>query len=123
VENRGAAFGIFQGHTATLSAITGVLLAALTLAILLGKIKPDYLLWTFSVGLAGGVGNLTDRVLRGFVVDYLDFSALFGFPVFNLADVLVVCATFSALIYFMWLEPKSAQKSPPETAGESDAQP
>ncbi len=109
VENRGAAFGILQGHTAMLSAVTGALLAAIVLAILFDKLHPDFLLWSVSIGLAGGVGNLVDRISRGFVVDYLDFSALFGFPVFNLADCLVVCATASVLVYYIWLEPKAAK--------------
>ncbi len=109
VENRGAAFGIFQGQTAMLSAVTGVLLAAVVLAVLFDKLHPDFMLWSVSVGLAGGVGNLVDRVSRGFVVDYLDFSALFGFPVFNFADCLVVCATASVLVYYIWLEPKTVK--------------
>jgi len=40
--------------------------------------------------LAGGIGNLFDRVFRGFVVDYIDFTPLIKYPIFNLADVCVV---------------------------------
>jgi signal peptidase II len=54
--------------------------------------------------VAGGLGNLIDRVRQGFVVDYLDFSALFGFPVFNLADCCVVVGTILLLIYVFRLE-------------------
>lgn len=99
VENRGAAFGLFQDKTYLLSITSGILLLVILIALLLGKFKPDLLLWTVSVGIAGGIGNFYDRVIRGFVVDYLDFSALFGFPVFNLADCCVVVATFVILIY------------------------
>lgn len=101
VENRGAAFGIFQGKAMLLAVITGILLFAVVCAVASGAVKPDFLLWTVCIGLAGGLGNLYDRVMRGFVVDYLDFSALFGFPVFNFADCCVVCATFLILIYFL----------------------
>jgi signal peptidase II len=111
VENRGAAFGVFQGQTLMLSVVTEALLLAIAAAVALDKCKPDYLLWSISLGLAGGVGNLVDRVSRGFVVDYLDFSALFGFPVFNFADCLVVIATALVLFYFLALEPKTKQEA------------
>jgi signal peptidase II len=107
VENRGAAFGVFQGQTLMLSVVTAALLLAIAAAVALDKFKPDYMLWSISLGLAGGIGNLVDRVSRGFVVDYLDFSALFGFPVFNFADCLVVTATALVLAYFLLLEPKT----------------
>jgi signal peptidase II len=112
VENRGAAFGVFQGQTLMLSIVTAALLLVIAAAIAIGKVRPDYLLWSISLGLAGGVGNLVDRVSRGFVVDYLDFSALFGFPVFNFADCLVVTATALVLIYFLLLEPKAKAGEP-----------
>lgn len=116
VENRGAAFGIFQDKTALLSIISGILLLLITVALLVGKFRPGFLLWTVAVGLAGGVGNLIDRTLRGFVVDYLDFSALFGFPVFNFADCCVVVATTLILIYVIRTDAK-AVKSAREESG------
>ena len=51
---------------------------------------------------AGGIGNLYDRLVRGFVVDYVDVR-LIHFAVFNFADVLVVCGAIllgvSALVW------------------------
>jgi signal peptidase II len=114
VENRGAAFGLLQGQTVMLSVVTAALLLAIAAAVALDKVRPDFLLWSISLGLAGGVGNLVDRVSRGFVVDYLDFSSLFGFPVFNFADCLVVTATGFVLVYFLFLEPK-----PPKSESEA----
>ncbi|NLW12588.1 MAG: signal peptidase II [Clostridiaceae bacterium] len=44
--------------------------------------------------VAGSVGNLIDRVFRGYVTDYLDFHfGSYAFPTFNLADILIVCST------------------------------
>ena len=113
IENRGAAFGIFQGQTVLLSIVSGILLFVIVAALLLGKVKSKFLTWCVCIGLAGGFGNLYDRVFRRFVVDYFDFSALFGFPVFNFADCLVVSATFLILIYC--LRQENASKC---TAGE-----
>lgn len=118
VENRGAAFGIFQDKTVLLSIISGVLLLLITVALLVGRFKPDFLLWTVAVGLAGGVGNLIDRTVRGFVVDYFDFSSLFGFPVFNFADCCVVAATTLILIYIIRTDAKSV-KNAHEERGEN----
>jgi len=104
IENRGAAFGILQGRIGFLSVVVILVLSAALFAILGGKIKASFLIWSLSLVIAGGAGNLIDRVLRGYVVDYLDFSALFGFPVFNFADCCVVIGTFLILIYILFLD-------------------
>ena len=44
----------------------------------------------FSLILAGGIGNLIDRIFRGYVIDYIDFNPLIKYPVFNIADIFVV---------------------------------
>lgn len=97
VENRGAAFGILQGRTQLLAIVTGIVLVALMVFLLVGKMG-NLALWAVTLILAGGTGNLIDRIYRGYVVDYLDFSALFGFPVFNFADCCVVVGTFLLLL-------------------------
>ena len=104
IENRGAAFGILQGRTGFLSVVVALVLIAAITSLLSGKITSKFLTWSFSLVIAGGFGNLIDRIVRGFVVDYLDFSALFGFPVFNFADCCVVAGTFMILIYMLILD-------------------
>lgn len=111
VENRGAAFGIFQGNTRILSIVTGVVMAAALLYVYFSKLKDKSLVWIIMLIVSGGLGNLIDRVFRGFVVDYLDFSALFGFPVFNLADCCVVVGTCLLLIYVILLEHKEKKQA------------
>jgi signal peptidase II len=94
VENRGCAWGMFQGHTWPL-AVFGIF----ALAILIWKRKSVFgggrcaaISETFIY--AGIVGNLIDRVYRGYVIDFLDFHLknAYHFPCFNMADVLICIA-------------------------------
>lgn len=121
VENRGAAFGLFQDRTMILAILTGIALLVLFLALLLGYVRGSYLIWSLALVLAGGVGNLIDRVARGFVVDYFDFSALFGFPVFNFADCCVVVGTILIIGYLFWEDSHSKRDSSSTKHSEMDA--
>ncbi len=87
VRNEGAAFGLLQGQTTLFVAITLAVLAAGFL--MRRRIAEEQLpvRLGFTLGLSGAAGNLIDRLLRGSVVDFLDFRV---FPVFNFADVGIV---------------------------------
>ena len=104
VQNRGAAFGILQGKTVFLSIVVALVLAGGLYLLLSGKIHERFLIWVIALILSGGAGNLIDRIYRGYVVDYLDFSAFFGFPVFNFADCCVVIGTLLLLCYVIWCD-------------------
>ncbi len=95
VQNRGGLFGMFQGAVFILAAITVVLII---LIFYFSKKLPDTkrMLPLRIIGLlivAGGIGNLIDRVFRGFVVDTFSF-VLINFPVFNVADCYVTVSMF-----------------------------
>ena len=100
VENTGAAFGSFSGNTALLSIITAVIIIAGIAAIILKKINNKFLLVTATVIIAGGLGNLIDRIFRGYVVDFIKVMFI-DFPVFNFADILVTCGSFMLIIYLI----------------------
>lgn len=100
VENTGAAFGSFAGNTALLSIITAVIIIAGIAAIILKKINNKFLLVTATVIIAGGLGNLIDRIFRGYVVDFIKVLFI-DFPVFNFADILVTCGSFMLIIYLI----------------------
>ena len=108
VEKRGAAFGILQGPTCLLIVVTGLVLLVLVAMVLSGRMG-RLAVWAVTLIVAGGIGNLIDRIYRGYVVDYLDFSALFGFPVFNFADCCVVVGTVLLLASILFHE-RAAQK-------------
>lgn len=106
-QNYGAAWGILQGKRWLLLVITAVILVALFAAMLSGKFHHKVLCLSVSLILAGGFGNLYDRIFRegGYVVDYLYFE-LINFPIFNLADCCVVIGTILLAFYLLFLEEK-----------------
>lgn len=60
---------------------------------------------------AGAIGNMIDRVFRGYVVDFFQF-AFIDFPVFNVADIYVVIGVFvlAFLILFVIKDPEEEEK-------------
>jgi signal peptidase II len=102
VENYGAAFGIFQGQRALLTVVAGLVLAAACWALASGRLKRPVERLSAALILAGGAGNLFDRVLRGYVVDYIDINQLFSYPMFNLADCCVVIGALLMAAAILW---------------------
>lgn len=107
LENRGAAFGMLQGQRFFFVVIAILVLAAITY-IYFKLPWQKHFHYLRAVGIfvvAGAVGNLIDRVSLGYVVDFFYFE-LINFPIFNVADIYVTCATFvlAFLILFYYKE-------------------
>lgn len=106
VENPGAAWGIFSGKISFLSILTAILLLLIVWALFFSDyIKTPLSRWAAILFLAGGLGNLIDRILVGYVVDYIRFLFI-NFPVFNLADMCVVGGFILFMIELFIVEPK-----------------
>ncbi len=104
LENRGAAFGIFQGQRIPLL-IAGAVCMVLLIVWLMRLPRGRKFLWIHflvSLILAGGMGNLIDRWRGGYVVDFIYF-VLIDYPVFNVADSYVVCAAIGLVILFLFV--------------------
>lgn len=101
VRNTGAAFGSFSNSTVLLSVFTAVLLLVGIVALLMGKIKDKFYIVCAVIVIAGGLGNLIDRIFRGFVVDYIEVQFM-DFAVFNFADILVTCGAFMIMGYTVY---------------------
>ena len=86
--------------------------------LLMGKFKSRLNLWSIGLIIAGGTGNLIDRIFRNFVVDYLDISPWFHFPVFNFADCCVVVGTILLMIYLLFFEDKEKKNTSQKPDGE-----
>lgn len=101
-ENTGAAFSILQGKSWFLIGFTA--LALVLVAVFLCRSRLGRSPWVRVAGvliLAGGIGNLIDRIFRGFVVDFLYFS-LIDFPVFNVADCCVCVGAALLIVYTLF---------------------
>ena len=87
-----------------------VMLAAAVALLLLKKVVRH---WTgvtaCTLILSGGIGNIIDRIVHGYVVDMFDLQ-LFSYPVFNLADCCVVVGAILGGIYYLFLYDKYDKK-------------
>lgn len=107
VENTGAAFSILRGKVEILIFFTGVVLIGLFVLLMMSirKKESKVLLLSLAMVIGGAIGNMYDRILLGYVVDYFDFR-LINFAVFNVADVFVVCGSVLMGIYLIFIEGK-----------------
>ena len=113
VENRGCAWGMFQGQVWPLAVF--------------GLVAPAFLIWkrtsifnlqpsTFNLSAvaepllyAGIIGNIVDRLFRGYVIDMFDFHwGIHHFPCFNVADSLICVAVGLLLLASLLDKPKRA---------------
>ncbi len=91
VENRGAAFGILSGRRVFFILLTVVVAIGILYSFYkLPKTKEyNWLKCGLVLVLSGAIGNVIDRAVRGYVVDFLEVTFI-KWPVFNLADIYVV---------------------------------
>lgn len=98
VENRGVAFGFMDGKKYLIT-ILGIILV-ITCAYIVykqiykGKVE-NFCICSIA---AGGLANIIDRMINGYVIDYIDISPLFNYPVFNFADCCIVIGTIVLFI-------------------------
>ncbi|NCC15488.1 MAG: signal peptidase II [Clostridia bacterium] len=113
VENRGVAFGMFSGQRWFILLLTGVITVVLLYYFAKLPKTNEYKFVRMSMVLifAGAIGNMIDRIFRGYVVDFFEF-AFIDFPVFNVADIYVVIGVFvlAFLILFVIKDPEEKKK-------------
>ena len=112
IQNTGGGFSILTGHTWLLTVLTAILMAGVA-ALMVKKVFDHPLaMWSMAAVLGGGLGNVIDRVRLGYVVDMFNLQFM-DYPVFNVADILVVCGAVCFAAYYLLLYDKS-----PKTGGE-----
>jgi len=99
VQNTGGAFGIFSTNIIIVILLNVFVIAMMVRFIMLRKEymrKLIYIALVFMI--AGGISNLIDRIFRGYVVDFIDFTQIVNFPVFNFADIVLVVGWIMLII-------------------------
>lgn len=110
LENSGAVFGSFAGMRWFLVGIVSVMLAICLWGLIHYRSSSKLLSISLTLILAGGIGNLIDRLFRGgLVVDYLEVK-LFHFAIFNFADCCVVIGIVLFIFYVLFVDSKSTSK-------------
>ena len=108
VENIGSAFGMFK----SLGNVFFIIVAALAMvfvSILIIKDKDNRL--SFSLILGGAAGNLTDRIIRGYVIDFLDmYVGRYHWPAFNVADSALTIGIFLIALGLFFEYKKTEEK-------------
>ena len=99
VQNTGAAFSILRTHTWLLTLISAAVVLAMCALIIKGFFKNALGRWAAALVLAGGMGNLIDRVVFGFVTDMFK-TTFMDFAVFNVADS---CITVGVPLLFLYV--------------------
>ncbi len=105
IRNTGGGFSILTGHTWLLVALTVVLMGVLAALIIKKVFTHPLAVWTLTLIIGGGLGNLIDRVRLGYVVDMFNLTFM-NYPVFNIADILVVCGAIGFGFYYLLLHDK-----------------
>ena len=116
VENTGAMMGMMEGQTTFMVVAALVVLVVLFFLILTKKIKFGFEFCCFIMIAAGGIGNIIDRIFRGFVVDYIEVLFV-DFYVFNFADCLVTIGAFLILFYEIYGIYKEVKQKKEKTNG------
>ena len=112
-ENAGAAFGIFENARVFLSLLVGIVVLALivfmVIHIVRGKHKERGSLLlhvALSMVIAGGIGNLVDRIAFGYVRDFIEYTFIYtlfkkNFAICNFADVWLTIGVILLVIYLI----------------------
>jgi signal peptidase II len=103
IHNYGAAWGMLSDHRWVFIVVTA--LAIIVMPIFLYKYRNLH--WMFGLSLSliigGAIGNMIDRVFLGYVVDFIQ-ATFIDFPVFNVADICVVCGAIMMFVYVAFID-------------------
>ena len=99
VQNTGAAFSILRQHTWLLILTSAVVVIVMCVLIVRGFFTNALGRWSAALVLAGGMGNLIDRAVFGFVTDMFK-TTFINFAVFNFADC---CITIGVPLLFLYV--------------------
>ncbi len=100
VQNIGAAFSILQGARWLFIILGIIALNIIYIFFIKDKKLTNFEIIIYALMLSGIIGNIIDRVLYGYVIDFIDIT-LFNFAIFNFADSFIVISVI-LLVVFKW---------------------
>lgn len=120
-ENTGVAFSMFSDNRWILIGVTSIMLVAVLAFFLSGKVTEKLEIFSLSLLLSGGVGNLIDRISLGYVIDYIDVRII-NFAIFNFADICICVGAFllCVAVYFSDKKEKEEKIAKENTLKEID---
>ncbi len=118
VHNYGAAWSSFSGMRWLLVAVTSCIVLAVVAVLVRRAVRHPLGVAACFLIISGGLGNIIDRVRLGYVVDMFNFLFM-NYPVFNVADICVVCGCILGAVYYLFLYEKYDKKD--KKHGDPDA--
>ncbi len=118
-ENTGAAFSILKDKQTFLIILTSIVILGVIILMLTKRVKKTSYIWCFSLIIAGGVGNLIDRIFNSYVVDFIDFRII-KFAVFNFADICAVTGTVFLMLFYIADEIKASKEKKKKAFADDD---
>lgn len=101
IRNTGAAWGMFADKTLVIAILSTIFLFFLIKFIEEENNMDKFLQFSYGALLGGIIGNLLDRLLRGYVIDFLSFKLFnYNYPVFNIADVFIVVSIILIVLFY-----------------------
>lgn len=98
--NYGAAWSIFNGYTFLIIIVSVLIIIAILYYLKKYKVNSMLLKIGYAILLGGSIGNLVDRIVHGYVIDFFDFYILgYDFPIFNIADTGIVVGIIIIMLY------------------------
>lgn len=114
-ENTGVAFSMFSDNRWMLIGVTSVMLIVVLAFFLSGKVTDKLEQFSLALILAGGVGNLIDRISLGYVIDFIDVRII-NFAIFNIADICICVGAFLLCVAVYISDKKEAAEKKAKTS-------
>ena len=110
VTNTGAAFSILSSSTVFLIILSLIVIGIIYFFFIKDQNLSNFMQIIYGILLGGIIGNLLDRLIYGYVIDYLNFSII-NFPVFNFADICIVTSIAIIIINLLKGDKNAVQSS------------
>ena len=123
-QNEGAAFGILDDQRWVFLVFSSVAIVGILIYLFRYPPKSRFVKIVLAMIVGGGVGNMIDRTILGYVIDFIDFT-LIDFAIFNVADSFITVGAFLLIGYLIWdmvreMREESAKKKAASTPDGED---